>query len=84
MPRALRNSEADRSYREAFDAAEQLVKYFPDVADYKSLWGMILGGRSWLALSQRNDPGEARRLVEQAIVLQRAALKKRPAMFITA
>jgi tetratricopeptide (TPR) repeat protein len=72
-----RQSEAERAYRQAHELQQKLVTDFPDEPEYHSGLGATLNNLA-IHLAHRGEQAEARRLLEEAIRHQQAALKIRP------
>jgi tetratricopeptide (TPR) repeat protein len=72
-----RADESEALHRRALGLREALAAEFPGSAEYRSDCGATLNNLA-LRLKQRGDLAEARRLLEQAMEHQRAALKINP------
>jgi eukaryotic-like serine/threonine-protein kinase len=72
-----RVDEAIAAYRKALELWRKLAAGAPEVAAYQSQVGATLNNLA-MGLLSRKDPGEAARLLEEAVTYQKAALKLDP------
>jgi tetratricopeptide (TPR) repeat protein/tRNA A-37 threonylcarbamoyl transferase component Bud32 len=68
---------AEECWNQARSLFEDLVKAYPDSADYHALLGMTLGQLGWLR-TEHKDWRSARTLIEQGIEQMRLALQSNP------
>jgi serine/threonine protein kinase len=74
---AGRHVEAQQVFEQARDVFDSLVRDYPRVPDYRSEFAVSLRAMADLCL-RREEPQQARSLLEQAVASQRAALETNP------
>jgi tetratricopeptide (TPR) repeat protein len=77
LRRIGRTEDAEAAFRKALEELEQLGSEFPTAFEYQSDWGGVLNNLGRLCIDA-NRLAEARRLLDQAVLLQRAALNSNP------